>query len=242
MAPEWEATFWVPPHDRRIWSRIHLLVAYNLSTMRPKLITFDIFGTVLDWKKGMSISCDAVGRPLNSEEFEQILEVQGEMEADHFLTYSKITSKSLMRVLNMEESIADEISNNIGYWPLFSDASVIKELMEISLCAAMTNSDVIHGMQVQESLGFQLSDWLCAEESGFYKPDPKVWETMAVRQGIEFGPHWWHVSAYADFDLSVANGLGLTTVFVRRPHSRPGTATYEIESLLELQNLIMGPG
>ena len=242
MTPEWEATFWVPPHDRRISRRIDLLVAYNLSTMRPKLITFDIFGTVLDWKKGMSISCDAVGRPMNSDEFEQILEVQGELEADHFLTYSEITSKSLMRVLNMEESIADEISNNIGYWPLFADAGVITELMEIAPCAAMTNSDQIHGMQVQESLGFQLSDWLCAEESGFYKPDPKVWETMSNRRGIEFGPHWWHVSAYADFDLSVANGLGLTTVFVRRPHSRPGTATYEIESLLELQNLIMGPG
>jgi hypothetical protein len=44
------------------------------------------------------------------------------------------------------------------------------------------------------------------------------------RRGIEPGHRWWHVPAYADYDLAVANVLGLTTVFLRRTHSRPGPA------------------
>jgi len=39
---------------------------------------------------------------------------------------------------------------------------------------------------------------------------------------MAFGPAWWHVSAYADYDLTTARALGLTTILVRRPHHRPG--------------------
>ena len=73
--------------------------------------------------------------------------------------------------------------------------------MRLTRCAAMTNSDREHGEQVQEQLGFRLNDWLCAEESRVYKPAPAFWRVMARRAGIEPGPHWWHASAYADYDL-----------------------------------------
>ena len=133
------------------------------------------------------------------------------------------------------------IGEGVGRWPLYDDsADGLRRLMAIAPCAALTNSDRAHGEQVQEQLGFRLSHWLCAEESGFYKPDARAWRTLAGRLGIEPGPGWWHVSAYADYDLAVAARLGLTSVFVARPHARPGAATHEVPDLHSLAERLEG--
>ena len=62
----------------------------------------------------------------------------------------------------------------------------------------------------------------------------EITRAFAARRGVSFGPHWWHVSAYADYDLETARGLGLTTVFVERPHARPGRAEIRVRDLGEL--------
>jgi FMN phosphatase YigB (HAD superfamily) len=102
----------------------------------------------------------------------------------------------------------------------------------------MSNSDFAHGEQVQDQLGFKLSDWVCAEELRLYKPSPEFWRAVARRCGLEPGRDWWHVSAYADYDLEVARSLGLTCVFVAREHSRPGSAHYEFPDLGALADFL----
>jgi len=42
------------------------------------------------------------------------------------------------------------------------------------------------------------------------------------------------VSAYADYDHETARSLGLSCVFVRRPHSRPGAADLAVADLAAL--------
>ena len=48
------------------------------------------------------------------------------------------------------------------------------------------------------------------------------------------GRGWWHVSAYADYDLETARALGLTCVLVKRPHHRPGPADLVVDDLAGL--------
>jgi 2-haloacid dehalogenase len=144
-----------------------------------------------------------------------------------------------VEVIGLPEDIAGAIGRDVGRWPLFPDSSdALRALMRLAPCAAMTNSDRVHGEQVQDQLGFRLSEWLCAEETRVYKPNVEFWRIMARRRGIEPGPGWWHVSAYADFDLAVAARLGLTTVFVRRAHARPGAATRVVDDLAGLVAMV----
>jgi len=207
--------------------------------MTPELITFDIFGTVLDWKSGLIAACTAEGRELSDEDFDRVIAVQSEIEHGAFTTYREVTSLSLQRALALEVPVADRIADGIGTWPLFTDSQkALQALLAVAPCAAMTNSDIVHGEQIQHRLGFRLSDWFCAEESRVYKPDPRFWHLMAQRRGILPGRSWWHVSAYADYDLAVANSLGLTTIFVQRPHSRPAPAAHSVSSLHELVLLL----
>lgn len=205
----------------------------------PAFITFDIFGTVVDWRGGLERDCAAAGRPLTSGDFERIIDAQAAIESGGWLSYTEVTRRSLIEVIGLEDRAALEIATRVGRWPLYADSKeALRSLMRVAPCAALTNSDHVHSAQVQEQLGFRLSDWLCAEESRVYKPDPRMWHAMAARRRIESGPSWWHVSAYADYDLAVANQLGLTTVFVKRPHSRHGAATHAVVGLAGLAGLL----
>lgn len=203
--------------------------------IKPKLITFDIFGTVVDWRGGLRR--DAGG--LTDDEFDRIIDVQGREEQGKFRPYRAIVKLSLIEVLKMAPKKAEHIGANAGKWPLYDDSiEGLRRLMRVAACAATTNSDAVHGEQVQKHLGFRLSHWICSEDLGFYKPSPRVWEAAAKICGVEPGPDWWHVSAYADYDLGAANRLGLTTVFVPRPHARPGKASLTVENLIHLAEKI----
>lgn len=55
---------------------------------------------------------------------------------------------------------AGAIGAQVGTWPLYPDSKpALRRLMCSVPCAAMTNSDRVHGAQVQATLGFQLSAW-----------------------------------------------------------------------------------
>jgi FMN phosphatase YigB (HAD superfamily) len=58
-----------------------------------------------------------------------------------------------------------------------------------------------------------------------------MWRAASRALGVPFSRNWWHVSAHADYDHETAGALGLTCVFVPRPHSRPGYADLVVPDL-----------
>lgn len=202
----------------------------------PRLFTFDIFGTVLDWQKGTRQAILQTGRQFDSvRDFDRIMDRQGELEQQGYRSYRSIVKDSLTQTIGIDPNQADAIGATVGTWPLFPDSTPgLSALMRIAPCAAITNSDAVHGEQVQKQLGFRLSHWISAEESRVYKPNPDFWKFAAQKMGAEFGPHWWHVSAYADYDLEAARELGLTCVFISRPHSRRWRHDIEATDLVSL--------
>jgi 2-haloalkanoic acid dehalogenase type II len=207
----------------------------------PQLLTFDIFGTVLDWRRGLREAVADAGAVMDDAAFDRIIDAQAALEAGPFRRYAAIVAESLVQVLGMDRAAATAIGRGAGDWPLFDDSSdALRRLRRSAPCAATTNSDSSHGRSVQRALGFDLDEWICAEEVGAYKPDPRVWREAAVRTGVDPGPEWWHVSAYADYDLATARSLGLTCVFVNRPHARPGPADISVGDLRGLADLVEG--
>src|SRR5262245_13709769 len=203
--------------------------------MKPVLLTFDIFGTVVDWRSGLRADLAALGVPLSDADFDRVLDAQAMEEAAPFHSYRELTAASLVRVLGLDPARADAVGQNVGRWPLFPDSrDALARLLRRAPCVAMTNSDRAHGRQVQEQLGFPLTDWVCAEEVGIYKPRAEFWRAVAARRGVKPGPDWWHVSAYADFDLAIAHGLGRSAVFVIRPHARPARARLRVARVGQL--------
>jgi 2-haloalkanoic acid dehalogenase type II len=208
--------------------------------VRPALVTFDFFGTVIDWRAGLRAALALRGVTLGDGDFDRIVDRQGELERDPpFRSYRDVTARSLVDLFGLDPADADAIGAGVGTWPRFPDArAAIRRLMARAPCAAMTNSDRAHGVDVQARLGYRLSHWFCAEDVGVYKPDPAFWRAVSARTGAALGPAWWHVSAYADYDLGVARSLGLTTVLVNRPHRRVGPADLVLPDLVALADVV----
>lgn len=203
--------------------------------MRPRLLTFDIFGTVLDWRRGLTEALASEGVTIDADAFDRVIDAQAELESGSFRTYTEIVARSLTGVLGVTEGAAERIGREAGTWPLFPDSrDALRRLRAVAPCVATTNSDRAHGDQVQSSLGFRLDGWICAEETGRYKPDARVWHAASTRMSVPPGPWWWHVSAYGDYDLATARGLGLTCVYVARAHARPGPSDLAVANLSEL--------
>ena len=201
----------------------------------PTLLTFDIFGTVLDWRRGLREALREHGAGLSDSDFDRVIDLQAELEAERFRSYASIVSVSLVRALGLPLRTARAIGDQAGAWPLYSDSrEALRRLRAHAPCVAATNSDQRHGREVQRNLGFDLDGWICAEETRCYKPEPEFWRRVAGRRGVSFGPAWWHVSAYGDYDLGVARRLGLTCVYVQRPHARFGAADLYVRDLAEL--------
>jgi len=204
--------------------------------MSISLFTFDFFGTVLDWRSGLR---NALGGRMPEDAFDRIVDRQGELEEQGFQRYCAIVARSLVDELGLTEAEAERIGASAGSWPLFSDsAAALRRLRQIAPCAAITNSDLAHRPQIEAQLGFSLDGWICAEEVRKYKPAREMWLAAAERMGVQPGRGWWHVSAYADYDHRTARALGLTCVFVERPHSRPGEADLVVKDLLQLADRI----
>lgn len=209
--------------------------------MAPEILTFDVFGTIVDWRRGLRDSLRRHGAELHLEDFDRVIDLQGRLEGGPFRSYASIVATSLVQVLGVPPSTARAIGEEAGTWPLYPDSrEALRRLRTLAPCVATTNSDPIHGKQAQRELGFCLDGWIGAEDTRCYKPDPSFWRRVAAKRGIDFGPGWWHVSAYADYDLAAARRLGLTCVFVDRPHARYGPSDVSVRDLTELAGRVAG--
>jgi 2-haloacid dehalogenase len=204
--------------------------------LRPELLTFDIFGTVVDWRAGFVQALADEGHPDGLEVFDTVMDWQIDAEqSDPERPYTSILAESLTATVGMGSVAAARVASTMTHWPVFPDSPPgMASLLHHVRCVAMTNSDREHCPSVQQALGVRMSDWVCAEDAGCYKPDIGMWRHTASRTGVDFGPHWWHVSAYADYDLGPASSLGLTCVLVRRSHCRPGPGDVDVPDLLAL--------
>ncbi|MGZ6124005.1 MAG: HAD-IA family hydrolase [Myxococcales bacterium] len=204
--------------------------------MSIAVLTFDVFGTVLDWRRGLR---EALGGRLSDEEFERVVDRQGELERE-FRPYSEIVAQSLVETLGTDAAEAARIGATAGTWPLYPDsAAALRRLRALAPCAAITNSDPGHRLQIEAQLGFALDGWTCAGEVRAYKPDAEMWRAASRTLGVALGRDWWHVSAYGDYDHRTARALGLTCVFVQRPHSRPGPADLIVPDLAALADAVV---
>jgi 2-haloalkanoic acid dehalogenase type II len=208
-------------------------------TAGPALLTFDIFGTVLDWRRGLLEAVRAAGGKLDEAGFERVIDAQAADEKAGFRPYREIVARSLRDVPGLDAAAPEAIGAGCGHWPLYPDSrDALARIRKQAPCVATTNSDRDHGEDVQRQLGYRLDDWVCAEEVRLYKPDPAFWRVVANRRGIDFGPSWWHVSSYGDYDLEVARSLNLTCVYVARPHARPGPADHAVPDLAALADIL----
>jgi 2-haloacid dehalogenase len=195
-------------------------------------ITFDCYGTLIDWEQGLRNALQPVLAPRGVEVDEnELLEIyarhEAELEGGPYLAYREVLGESLRRLgselgFSVSDEEAESFALEIGAWPAFPDTAAALRLLQSRFrLGVITNCDRDLFALSNRRLGVTL-DWVVtAQDAGAYKPSHApfalAFETIDVpRERI------LHTAQSLFHDHVPGKELGLTTVWVDRRQGRDG--------------------
>ncbi len=199
---------------------------------RYDAITFDCYGTLIDWESGML----GYFRPLlethDAHAVDSFLldfygRTEANLQAGAYRSYRQILEdvvKALGERLGFAPS-ADAVSgfpDSIRDWMPFPDTvAALKALAPNFRRAIISNIDDDLFALTQARLDIPFDHVVTAAQVGAYKPDPRPFEAAIERLGVPKG-RILHVAQSLYHDIAPANALGLDTVWIDR-HAGDGS-------------------
>jgi 2-haloacid dehalogenase len=195
-------------------------------------ITFDCYGTLIDWEQGILNALQPVLAPRGVEaDDDQLLERyarhEAELERGPYLRYRDVLARSLRGLcleLGFRPSSAEEseFALAIGDWPAFPDtARALRRLKRRFRLGVITNCDRDLFALSGRRLGVTV-DWIVtAQDAGAYKPGLAPFELAFERIEVP-RERILHAAQSLFHDHVPAEQLGLTSVWVDRRQGREG--------------------
>jgi len=205
------------------------------------LVTFDCFGTLLDWRAALlTQNIDDAG----FARFEKAsLDVQ---LSDAWTPYRDVLQAGIKAAEpSISPARAGLFARDFGrLCPPFADARgslrLLRDTVKVGL---ITNCDFSHGMDVTAALGTGFDVLVVAEELRAYKPTARAWDAgvrSVIARTAVTRDAWLHVSAWDHYDLGPAKERGLRTCFIERPGGTPkAVADLHVANLNELVDQIV---
>jgi len=200
--------------------------------------TFDCYGTLIDWNRGIRAELERVfGADRADEQLRRYHELEPELEADGRLTYREVMTEA-MRRLGAPTGEEGKLADSLPAWPPFPE--VRASLDDVRLrgwsLAILSNTDPDLIAASKALLGVPFEETVAASEIGSYKPALGHWREFAARTGADPSRHV-HVAASLFHDIAPANTLGLRSVWVNRLEERPGPRQAPTVELRDLEGL-----
>ncbi len=200
---------------------------------RFEALTFDCYGTLIDWETGIlnAVRPVFVQHDIDASD-EAILEAYGELEAEaedrDYLPYREVLAE-VMRGLGARfgfEPSAGELmllAESIKDWPPFDDTvASLHRLTRRTRLGILSNVDRDLFAGSAELLDTDFAWVITAEDAGSYKPSAWNFELAIQTIGLP-KDRILHVGQSLFHDIRPASAMGLATVWVNRRGSRPGS-------------------
>jgi 2-haloacid dehalogenase len=203
-----------------------------LDFSRFEVLTFDCYGTLIDWETGILAALDKVltahGK---SVEDSRLLALYGEFEAraEHgpFRPYREVL-QSVVRQFGNElgftptEAETHSLPESLGSWRPWPDTvSALQQLKTRYRVAILSNVDDDLFAATRPHLEVEFDEVITAQQAQAYKPSLKLFEQGLSR--IRSPAHRvLHVGQSIYHDVIPAQTLGVATLWVNRRSARPG--------------------
>lgn len=189
-----------------------------------RALTFDCYGTLIDWDKGMRAALGEI-KALKGCDVERLLrdreQAEHELLAGAYRIYSGILGDSL-RTAARAQGVALGYGEILGFvntmsrWPVFPEVG--KALLRLSVTfpmAILSNVETkVLEMSVKK-LGGHFVALITAEDLHSYKPAPKHWEA-ALKRLHRTPDQVLHVAGSLFHDVRPAHALGFATAWINR--------------------------
>ena len=201
-----------------------------------KALTFDVYGTLIDWESGMVTALKPLTDKVNGElTREEILEAHAYYESTTQrwtpakkyyellpVVYCRLAEEWGVAV-SWEECVAYGLS--VRQWPAFEDSrEALAYLKQHFRLVVLTNTDNLSFSGSNARLDVHFDGVFTAEDIGSYKPDDRNFEYMLetlARQGIE-KHEILHTAESMFHDHAPANRHGLANCWIYRRHDKQG--------------------
>ncbi len=205
----------------------------TLDFSRFKVLTFDCYGTLVDWETGILRAMRPVLAKHSVEiDDRTLLEAYAELEAKYeegdFLRYAMVlrfvmTEISLRYLFDAAPDELDCISRSIEKWEPFPDTvAALRRLGSRYKLGIISNIDDRLFAGSARKLGVAF-DWVVtAEQARAYKPSHRVFEQAFATFGCPRS-EILHVAQSIYHDVIPAKALGLATVWVNRRAGKLGS-------------------
>lgn len=199
---------------------------------RFEILTFDCYGTLIDWEAGILSALHGIlaahGKKIDDA---TLLRLYGDFEqrseAGPFHSY-RVVLESVVRRFGAELGFtptaeqARSLPDSLPAWKPWPDTvAALRQLKTRFRLAILSNVDDDLFAATRPQLGVDFDEVVTAQQAQAYKPSLKVFELALAR--IKAPAHRvLHVGQSIYHDVIPAQALGLATVWVNRPSARPG--------------------
>lgn len=203
----------------------------NLSSI--KALTFDVFGTVVDWRSSIIKECEVLWQSkrisIDCEQFADKWRAgyapsmdkvrKGELPWTSIDELHRMVLDDLLDEMGISDLSEQEIDHLNRAWhrlkPWPDSVPGLLRLKEKYIIATLSNGNISLLANMAKHSGLPWDVILSSELSGHYKPDREVYLKAASLLGLEPGEIMM-CAAHRD-DLDAAMALGFRTAYISRP-------------------------
>jgi len=215
---------------------------------RYEWLSFDCYGTLVDWETGIST---AVAQALEAHGVSrtpaEILGLFSDLEpraqtAQGYLEY-RSALRGVMALMGEElglefsESELGCLADSLPDWPVFPDASAaLNTLQSRYKLAIISNVDDDLFAGSARALGIDFDALITSQQVRAYKPDLSSFHAALERMGCA-RDSWLHIGESLYHDIGPANRMEIASVWVNRPDRGGGTRQTDAVPDLEVSDL-----
>ena len=204
-----------------------------LDLTRFKVLTFDCYGTMIDWETGIFSALRPIlagrmtsGSP-TTHSSSCIPNWNSKPSKENFCAIGMSCSPWCADSASASDSRPTDaevrsLPESLRNWQPFPDTvEALRKLKSRYQLAVVSNVDDDLFASTAPKLGVTFDHVITAQQAGCYKPCMRMFKLAEDRIGVG-REQWLHVGQSIYHDVIPAQSLGIATVWVNRPSPRPG--------------------
>ena len=188
-------------------------------------VTFDVYGTLIDWEKGVSEAfqkeADRDGFTLDHGELIPLFhEISREIEGGSYELYAEVLRRTAVEIAKrlgwpLEPSRSNFLPNSVERWPAFRETNpALKKFVKKFQTGLISNIDDKLLGQTRRHIPHDYELVVTAQQVRSYKPDPAHFKEFARRIGGKKG--WVHVAGSYYHDVEPCLKEKIPVVWINR--------------------------